>query len=284
MTKVLVGVDGEAGGRDALALARLLAASDADLVLAHVVPGELHPGRTANLAYDAVARADGEALLGAERAAAGLPDATESHVIEAPSAGAGLHAVAEECGAQLVVVGASRRRALARLLGGDDARGTIREARRPVAVAPHDYAASAHAVGRVGVGYDESAEAQAALELARELAARHDAAIDAVEAVEVATWLVDPAVAPVLTEDTELRRAAAQERLSALPGVQGRATTGLSLVEMRALAEQVDLLVVGWRPHGWIERLMEGSTGEQLSHDPRCPVVVVPAATPPGPR
>ena len=59
--------------------------------------------------------------------------------------------------------------------------------------------------------------------------------------------------------------------------VETRATTGLSLLEMRTLAAEVDALFVGWRPHGWIERLMEGSTGEALSHDPQCPIVVVPA-------
>lgn len=196
---------------------------------------------------------------------------------QAPAVGEGLRLLGEEAQADIVVVGSSRRRALARLFGGDSARSTIRQAGRPVAVAPHGYAAEDHAIRRIGVGFDESEESLAALALARSLAAAHDATIDVVEAVEVASWLIDPAVAPALTQDTELRRQAAEERLAALPGVEAHATTGLSLQEMRQLACEVDALLVGWRPHGWIERLMEGSTGESLSHDPVCPVIAVPA-------
>lgn len=278
-TKILVGIDGEEGGRDALALARALGGDATELTLGFVSPGEGRPSRAANLAYDAAARADADALLARERDGAGLACATAA--CESATVGAGLQHLAEEAGATLIVVGTSRRRALARLLGGDDARGTIREASLPVAVAPRGYAAGP--IARIGVGFDESDEALAALELARELAGVHGAAIDVVEAVEVATWLVDPAVAPALSKDTEARRAAAEERLRALPGVAAHATTGLSMQEMRALAAEVDVLLVGWRPHGWFERLMEGSTGEALSHDPRCPVIVVPA-TPPAAR
>jgi nucleotide-binding universal stress UspA family protein len=281
IAKILVGIDGEEGGRDALALARALGGDAGELTLAFVAPGEGRASRAANLAFDAAVRSDAEALLERERAAAGVDAVVR--LCEAPSVGSGLQHLAGEAGAALVVVGTSRRSALARLLGGDDARGTIREATLPVAVAPRGYAAGPVPIRRIGVGFDESDEALAALELARVLAAAHGAAIDVVEAVEVATWLVDPAVAPALSKDTELRRQAAQERLAALPGVEAHATTGLSLQEMRALGTEVDVLLVGWRPHGWIERAMEGSTGEALSHDPRCPVIVVPA-TPPAPR
>ena len=280
-TKILVGIDGEEGGRDALALARALGGDGAELTLGFVSPGEGHPTRAANLAYDAAAREDAEALLARERDTTGAACPTLS--CEAPSVGGGLQHLAAEAGATLIVVGTSRRSALARLLGGDDARGTIREATLPVAVAPRGYAAAAGPIARIGVGFDESDEALAALELARVIAAVHGASIDVVEAVEVATWLVDPAVAPALSKDTEARRTAAEERLRALPGVAAHATSGLSMQEMRALATEVDVLLVGWRPHGWFERLMEGSTGEALSHDPRCPVIVVPA-TPPAPR
>ncbi len=279
--KILVGIDGEEGGRDALALARALGGDGAELTLAYVAPGDGRATRAANLAFDAAVRADAELLLDHERAAAGVEAAVL--LCEAPSVGSGLRHLAEEAGATIVVVGTSRRSALARLLGGDDARGTIREAALPVAVAPRGYAAAPAPIRRIGVGFDESDEALAALELARALAAGHGATIDVVEAVEVATWLVDPAVAPALSKDTEQRRQAAEERLAALPGVEAHATTGLSIQEMRALATEVDVLLVGWRPHGWIERAMEGSTGEALSHDPRCPVIVVPA-TPPAPR
>ncbi len=276
--RILVGIDGEDGGRDALALARVLGGTGAELTVAHVLPGDGHPTRGANLAFDAGARDEAHALL--EREVAGL--AAAHQVIEAASVGAGLRQLADDAAVDLVAVGTSRSSPLARLLGGDDARGTIREARRPVAVAPRGYASADTAVQRVGVGFDESPEARGALALARELATAHDAALIVVEAVEVASWLIDPAVAPALVADAERRRTAAQQRLDQLPGIEGRATMNLSLDSMRDLAGDVDLLVVGWRSHGWIERAMEGSTGEALSHDPACPVIVVPA--PPAPH
>ena len=276
--RILVGIDGEEGGRDALALARVLGGTEAELTVAHVVPGDGRPTRGANLAFDAAARAEAHALL--TREVAGVAGTTE--VIEASTVGAGLHELAAHGAVDLVAVGTSRSSPLARLLGGDDARGTIREARRPVAVAPRGYAGADGAVRRVGVGFDESPQARAALALARELATAHDATLTVVEAIEVASWLADPAVAPALAADAERRRSAAQRRLDQVPGVEGRATTNLSLDSMRDLAGDVDLLVVGWRPHGWIERAMEGSTGEALSHDPPCPVIVVP--TPPAPH
>lgn len=276
--KLLVGIDGAEGGRDALALARELAAGegDATIVLGHVAAGERRPTRASNLAYDATIRADGVALLELERERTGL-DTAAIEVTEAETPGIGLQHLAERTSADLVVVGTSRRRSLARILGGDDARATVRAAGVPVAVAPREHAGTEHRIARIGVGFDETPEAGAALAFARAAARRHGASIDIVEAIEVATWLVDPAVAPALASDAELRRASAQERLAALDGVHATARTGLVLSEMLALGATVDLLIVGWRPHGPVERFFEGSTGESLSHDPPCPVVVVPA-------
>jgi nucleotide-binding universal stress UspA family protein len=43
-----------------------------------------------------------------------------------------------------------------------------------------------------------------------------------------------------------------------------------------ALAAEVDLLVIGSRRWGSVERLLLGSTGEALLHDAPCPVLAVP--------
>ena len=43
--RVLVGVDGGPGGRDAIALARLLAAPDGEITLAHICGQDLVVGR-----------------------------------------------------------------------------------------------------------------------------------------------------------------------------------------------------------------------------------------------
>ena len=48
---ILVGVDGRQGGRDAIALAKRLAAPDATITLAHVYGSEWSIGRAAPLAF-----------------------------------------------------------------------------------------------------------------------------------------------------------------------------------------------------------------------------------------
>ena len=69
-TKVLVGVDGRDGGRDAIALAHTLA-SQTKLTLAHVCSTGRAVGRGTALALP-FEREDSEELLQAERAAAGI--------------------------------------------------------------------------------------------------------------------------------------------------------------------------------------------------------------------
>lgn len=78
----------------------------------------------------------------------------------------------------VIVLGASHRGALGRIWPGSATEQTLHGAPRPVAVAPPGYAV-AHPLGtplaRIGVGYDGSAEARRALELAAGLALGADA-------------------------------------------------------------------------------------------------------------
>ena len=61
--QIVVGVDGRAGGRDAIALARLLVAAGGELTLAHIVPGDAHASRGASAAHEAPEAEQAEALL-----------------------------------------------------------------------------------------------------------------------------------------------------------------------------------------------------------------------------
>jgi nucleotide-binding universal stress UspA family protein len=61
--QIVVGVDGREGGRDAVALAKLLVAADGELTLAHVFPGDAHAYRGASAAHEASERERAEALL-----------------------------------------------------------------------------------------------------------------------------------------------------------------------------------------------------------------------------
>jgi nucleotide-binding universal stress UspA family protein len=71
--KIVVGVDGRQGGRDAIELARLLARPGATITLAHVHGSYRHPERAVE--PESVWAERSEDLLEVERAAAGI-DAT----------------------------------------------------------------------------------------------------------------------------------------------------------------------------------------------------------------
>src|SRR5262245_33230798 len=115
---IVVGVDGREGGRDAVALARLLVAGGGKLTLAYVVAREADAHRGTNGASESSNAGRAEALLEAVRAETGV----EAHLRSygASSVGRGLHELCEVMGADLLVVGSSRRGLLGRVLIGDD--------------------------------------------------------------------------------------------------------------------------------------------------------------------
>jgi nucleotide-binding universal stress UspA family protein len=171
---VLVGVDGRSGGRDAIALATLLAAPSTNLTLAHVdAAGSVswwahHVGDERVFDRSAL-------MLAAERDRAAVQAAIVCAGGNPPARG--LHDLAAERAADLVVVGSSRHGRLGRVLLGDDARDTLDWAPCAVAIAPHGYAEGSPPLAEIGVGIDGSAEGEHALATARELASRVGAGI-----------------------------------------------------------------------------------------------------------
>ncbi|HMD51231.1 MAG TPA: universal stress protein, partial [Solirubrobacteraceae bacterium] len=110
--KVLVGVDGRSGGRDAIALARLLSDPSAKLTLVFV--------RSTEIAEDV---AESEELLERERSAAGLE--AELRSVIALNPGRGLHEQAERHGADLLVVGSCSHGSFGRAMLSDDTRAAL---------------------------------------------------------------------------------------------------------------------------------------------------------------
>jgi nucleotide-binding universal stress UspA family protein len=253
-TTVIVGVDGRAGGRDAIALGRLLVGIDGGLTLAHVGSrGDEDPG-----------------LLERERTDADLE--AELTTVEAPSVGRGLHELAERAGADLLVVGSSHRGFAGRVLVGDDTRASLNGSPCAIAVAPVGYARDLGRITQVGVGYDGSAESKAALGVARTIADHYNATLRALWVVSIpaATWIGSAAGA--LDELADAARA----ELGQLDGVETEARIGIAGEELAAFGERVDLLVVGSRGYGPLKRLMLGSTSEHLSAHARSPLLVLP--------
>jgi nucleotide-binding universal stress UspA family protein len=144
--KVLVAVDGASGGRDAIALARMLAPASARLVLTNV--------------YGVGADSDPEASR-----PGGL-------------AGRALHRLARKEAAELLVVGSSHRGPTGRTLLGGQTLAALNGSSCAVAIAPRGYGMAEPIVRTIGAGDAGTVESELAVQTARELAERHGAALE----------------------------------------------------------------------------------------------------------
>jgi nucleotide-binding universal stress UspA family protein len=262
---VLVGVDGRPGGRDAIALARLLGDPGGRLTLAFV--------RSSEIAEDV---AEAGELLERERGAADL-DAELVNVISL-SPGRGLHEQAEQRGADLLVVGSCSHGAFGRAMLRDDTRAALNGAPCAVAVAARGYAEQPTTIVNVGVGYDHTPESEAALALAREVAARTNAKLLALEVISLPPVAYGSMMAPPVREFIDTMVKEANDHMKQLADVDGRAVYGLAGEELAAFGDELDILVVGSRGYGPIRRLVGGSTSNYLERHARCSLLVLPRA------
>jgi nucleotide-binding universal stress UspA family protein len=140
--KVLVAVDGASGGRDAIALGRMLSPPDARMVLTNVygVGGEPTTAR----------------------ASAGL-------------AGRALHRLARKEAADLLVVGSSHRGPAGRTMLGGQTLAALNGSSCAVAIAPRGYGLAEPVMRVIGAGDTGTSESAAAVQTAREVAERHGA-------------------------------------------------------------------------------------------------------------
>jgi nucleotide-binding universal stress UspA family protein len=270
---VLVGVDGSPTGRDAIALGDVLLEPGGELTLAHVV---LTSTPTYQNFEATRAWSESRKMLEGERQAVGL--AAELTGMASSSVGSGLHQLAEDCAADLLVVGSCSRGLAGRVLVGDDTRGSLNGASCAVAIAPHGYADHPQDIRTIGVAYNDTPEAEAALAVARGLAAERRATVRALTAVSPASGVGSgwEAFGAGWVEMIEALEHAANDRLRSLDGVDGRVVVGLPGDALTAFTDEVDLLVVGSRSYGPLRRLMFGSTSAHLARTARCPLLVLP--------
>jgi nucleotide-binding universal stress UspA family protein len=278
---IIVGVDGDEGGRDALAFAaRLKGTFDSRVIAVLARPRDAFVSRASSPAYEAAMRDEARETLARELGRA-MVDA-EPEVVSASSPRRALHGAAEHHGAQLIVVGAGRHGPLARVMGRDVTTSTLRGTPCPVAVAPPGLTEMPHRLSIVAVGFDGSPQSRAALDLARDVARTARARLQLL-------WVV-PAVFPVdswasravaQTERDRAEQAYAEALMAETVGTLGDDTIGetapgLAHEELAQLCHEADLLVVGSRGEGALRRLLRGSTSTRLAREAACPVLVVP--------
>ena len=285
-SNIVVGIDGRAGGADALTLAGALArAADARLSLVcaylsdpvgtRLVPGEAKELRAKAVAYLEAARADADDLV------------DEVHPVPTSSPARGLHEVAEELGASLIVVGSSHRGPVGRVLPGSVTQQVLHGAPCAVAVAPAGLSARGVArLRRIGCGYDGGKESRAALELAKDIVRLLDGTLEVVDVVAPASpFPVYPGamVLPEAMEDVEEAVRAELDDAVAATGelsAVGVLPTGDPAEQLVLRSESLDMLVMGSRAYGPVRRVLLGTVAGRVVREAFCPVVVVPRGVP----
>ena len=281
--KIVVGVDGRGQAMDAIALTDVLSAAwDAEVVIATVYPWDWGGPRW-GLPFEQAAREDAEAILA--RAAGRLARPHELRLVASTSTAAGLHGIVEQEAADLLVLGSSHRGRVGRVLLGEVTGRVVHGLPCALAVAPRGYAERPqHELDRVGVAYDASPEAQAALRWSEALAQRvgatltlyrvlqfpHIAYTDAGVAVDEAALFDDLG----RRQKQELEDALAQVPVSLGPHIE--VLEGSPASTLAAAAENDDLFVTGSRGYGRIGSVLLGSTSHGLLHHARCPLIVLP--------
>ena len=273
---VIVGVDERPTGSDAIELARHLVSPQGKLMLVNVHSGELSLVHAVHPELLAGEREASHELLVRERENANFDAEPELVSFVALSPGRGLHDLAEERGADLLVVGSSSRRVLGRAMLGDDTRAGVERAPCAVAIATRGYAE--HPMRWRASGWVMTARPRARRRWRRHppMAARRHASW-ALEVISVPTYSFTGLTSRRSgDDDRSAGHQEAKERHADARGVEGRAVYGLPGEELAAFSADVDLLVVGSRNYGPLHRLVVGSTSDYLERHARCSLLVLP--------
>jgi nucleotide-binding universal stress UspA family protein len=277
----VVGVDGRARSKDALALAATLAehtGGDLQLVHAHGYGPLEHI--LGDDGYRALVRTAFNASFYQVREVVGELHAREMRSIPDASPAAGLERIAESEGAQVIVVGPSRRAGLGRLHPGSVSERLLSGASVPVAVAPSGYSNGERPVATVACAFDGSPEARLALDWADDLARRSDARLRVISVhspISFGDLGLDGAVSRESTNEA-LRDEIEREQLEAIAGRPAHAVvrTGNPARELVRASTDTDILVMGSRGYGPVRATLLGGVSQHVIRHASCPVVVCP--------
>ncbi len=280
--RIITGYVDTEGGRDALALAEVLAdvAADADLTVTSVYAYNPPEEREAPTGWRKILRDRADAELAPVRARlADRPRTTiEPSCGLSPSDGLHRRAAADE--ATVVVVGVSHNRGMKRVVAGSITGQTIHGSPCAVAIAPSGYAQQAGPPRTIAVAYNGSGESAHALQVAAGIAREAGATLRIVGVVDPgAVWYAayggaEAASALEQIVGDDLRDAA--QKVEGVGEVEVRVLTGEPVRAINAAAADADLLVLGSRGYGPLRRVLLGSVSAKLVRDPACPLLVLP--------
>ncbi len=284
MSKIIVGVDGSDRSDDALALASSLAHRTAsEIVLARAYPYDDDARHLGDSSRRHHLREDAQQTLDRLRAGADVSLRITTRTIADPSPARALHTLAEREGASLVVIGSSHRGAVGRVFAGTTAERLLHGSPCAVAVVPRE-AAHGESISRIAVGWDRSAEADAALGAAIAIARAVGAELDIVEVLDI-QWAGTPAIIPGSGPELAAHQPVARARarlgdvVSGLPAdipVETAVVLGDPVADLVKQSEDADLLVLGSRGYGPHRAVLLGGVSGRVMRKSACPVIVVP--------
>jgi nucleotide-binding universal stress UspA family protein len=284
MRKIIVGVDQSEGSHDAIALASSLAAiAGAELMLVNVFPYDTRPSRALNAEFETYLHEDSHELL--ERLSADLGGAVEIKSIPDPSPAHGLHDLAEQQDAALIVVASTHTGRAGRVLPGSTGERLLHGSPCPVAIAPKGYTARASdQPGIVGCGYDGSHAAQRALQAAEQLAAATGARLRVIRAFQPLRYDYPPNGVPMggVAYNDKLQERAAEELDAAVATLEGRVraepffAVGNAAEILAEASGELEILLLGSRGYGPLHSVLVGGVSGRVAREAACPVIVLP--------
>lgn len=278
--KILVGYDDSDQAKDALALGKQLAdATGAALVVAGVFQFDpMWKGFDSHFH-------DAEVKYARQIEAAAGSVGAEAEAFPSSSAARGLHELAEEIEADLILVGSARHGRAGQAIAGSTGVALLHGSPCAVGIAPHGYRDQASAgIGAIVVGYDGSPESQRALAAAWELAPRARAKVKLVAVAEPPVVGTGKGGAAGWREFKEAIQEMMRERLSEaeskVPEGIDLDTTLVTGEPAEAIADVANapgtLLLVGSRGYGPLRRVLLGSVSTRLVRSAPCPLIVTP--------
>jgi nucleotide-binding universal stress UspA family protein len=286
----LVGLTADRGGRDALALGKMLARTgDVTLIVCTVLPEVWgHPSLArVDAEYAAFLKQYAEDTIAEAREFVG--DAVQAEYVStsAPTATEGLITTAREKDAVLIVLGSARHGPFGRFAVGSVTNEMLHTAPVPVVLAPRGYSPASDArLRRVTCAFAGSTRSRTAFDAAVQLSKRHDVPLRLITLV-VRDRQMYPSQVGYSAERlvAEQWRAQAEEAQNgAIATLPDNVTVEAGVVSGRNWEEALDslsweegeVLVVGSSRLGPVRRVFLGSNSTKIIRSSPVPVVVIP--------
>lgn len=278
--KIVVGYDESEGSKDALAYAGQLAARfGSEVVVVTSIPSPIGGSFAPALPAEAFTRLQDQAREAAEQAAAQVDGRAE--VVESLSPARGVEQLAEEIGADLIVIGCSKADT-GRVRAGRQARHMMHGASCAVLMAPVGFAEGGSYPERIGVAVNGSAESAAAVVTGAVLAEGGMLSVIAV-ATDFAEywghWGATFALSDLAEAARDVARTDVEEAMAMVPEMittEGVVLEGSAAIELAGKSKELDLLCLGSRRFGPVKRVLLGSVTSELVSDVGCAVLVTP--------